>query len=246
MCLIIVKPKGLKLNLEITKRGLKTNNQGLGIIHPSETEGLWTWTKFTNADSDILEEFKDEERLLILHMRKVSVGIECMDNVHPFEPDPNWFLVHNGTLKITPSSKEDSDSKFFAEAFLGPISDKLPLLLKDKNWCSILESLIGLHNKMVLCDIEGNYTILNEKQGTWKDGLWYSNEASFVEHKPMTYRYSSTNPICPYCGQRMTYVEFSYNLGRIFSCPICFHKVGVSWDGYETPIIGSNKSTPAL
>ena len=109
-------------------------------------------------------------------------GKICQENCHPFPvgQKEDLVLAHNGTFhkytKITrtESTKEEkTDTTMFKEEFLDSIITK-DLIRKDQ-MKALVEEVITSTNKLVFFDDEGNFTILNEDEGEWKDGSWYSN-----------------------------------------------------------------------
>ena len=71
-----------------------------------------------------------------------------------------------------PKDSQFSDSAIFAQVFLDLPHD----WYKRHNLRLLVELAIQRHNKMIFLDGAGEVTILNEDEGKWEDGVWYSND----------------------------------------------------------------------
>jgi hypothetical protein len=90
--------------------------------------------------------------------------------------------MHNGVLhELTAfTSATESDTSLFVDML-----DDVPAPVapgEDSPYWGMVRELIGTDNRMVVLHGE-SFFILNEKQGTWRDGVWYSNAYSL----PHTY-----------------------------------------------------------
>ncbi len=108
MCVIIVKPAGVKMpENDIIKAAYNANPHGCGFISPS------TFYKGMSFDS-----FKRQlkkvsvEEPCIIHFRLATHGSIKRANCHPFNRGDVWF-AHNGILSITPQGDmTDSETAF--------------------------------------------------------------------------------------------------------------------------------------
>jgi hypothetical protein len=84
-------------------------------------------------------------------------------------------VAHNG---IVPGfgSEERSDTRHFIDTVL----ERMPLGFSE-NPSSIraIEACIG-NSKLVFLDRDGRAVIVNEEQGVWWKGVWYSNTTIFT------------------------------------------------------------------
>ena len=66
------------------------------------------------------------------------------------------------------------------------VFQKLPAdFMKRPIYKKMLEETIGIFNKMIVINKNGTHWILNEKQGEWDNGIWYSN----TTYKKVKYYY---------------------------------------------------------
>jgi len=116
----------------------------------------------------------------LFHSRFGTSGSEGKFNCHPFRMgDKKTVVAHNGVLpaEMQPSKPNDRrcDTHMAAEELFatkwGHLSSK-----KARNR---LGEAIGKNNKLVILSIDPSYPswsyIINEKSGTWDNGIWYSN-----------------------------------------------------------------------
>lgn len=127
----------------------------------------------------IMEEYVEEgERLkdkrnLMTHCRYRTQGHMNMDNAHPFLLNKGKAaMVHNGNF-FSSSNEAKSDSAEFAE--MADVLGREELITADV--VSKVNRIVGTHNKMILLFDSGNFTIFNEKLGSWllDNKMWVSN-----------------------------------------------------------------------
>ena len=149
------------------------------------------------TDNDKIEVFKsmDEEELLaqykviskkhgnhdmLIHMRIATHGSVCMDNNHPFWIDPQTVFAHNGILPhaFHPPAKSDlSDTRYFNNVYLQYVN---PVAFDDDGFREQLGDVIGFNKLVILSTnkkLRKESYIINERLGSWEDGIWYSNTA---------------------------------------------------------------------
>lgn len=145
MCLIIIKPKGVKFNNKIKDYVLessKINCDGFGISY-TEKSSYITSKKYLN-----FEEFKeflnskkfDKHQTVMIHLRMRTHGEKIMQNVHPFvisgdnlKTEQSFcnlqkansvsmkapVMMHNGVIsKFSQGGGVNSDTFMFARDFL--------------------------------------------------------------------------------------------------------------------------------
>jgi hypothetical protein len=89
---------------------------------------------------------------------------------------------------MLPKDKSDkrSDTRIFKDTILA----KLPRYWERNDAIlDLLEERIGI-SKVIMLDVDNNYTFLREDLGHWKDDVWYSNNAYM--HRPQVYTYKSS------------------------------------------------------
>lgn len=115
----------------------------------------------------------------VYHARITTHGVTALENNHPFMVgDDRTILVHNGMLPITVARGDSrSDTRIFAENVLPArglgVLDKAKARRKLERW------MYG--SKMVIMstrgDLQQDTYILNESDGVWDKGLWFSNSS---------------------------------------------------------------------
>lgn len=108
MCVIIVKPAGVKMpTSEIIKAAHNANPHGCGFISPSVFYKGMSFESFKRK----LKQVSDEEPCII-HFRLATHGSIKRANCHPFNRGDVWF-AHNGILGIRPQGDmTDSETVF--------------------------------------------------------------------------------------------------------------------------------------
>jgi len=180
MCLAIFQLRSSELlPREVFKIGYEGNPHGAGYMFVENgklivKKPFWSWWK---VYENYVKDFRrcGSSSHFAIHFRLATEGSIGASNCHPHEIIPSKLaLIHNGILWIEYEPpfdpKEDkSDSAQFASYLSHYLDNFLTTDCKKE-----LESLIGDWNKIVLMDSENNFMILNEGNGYWKDGAWYS------------------------------------------------------------------------
>lgn len=176
MCVAILKPKGVAISEEVLKNCWDNNPDGAGFAYVKRRKvvtlkGFMSFEKF-------IEEYRKAEPSnrdsspFVIHFRIATAGRVCPENTHPF-PVEGGVLVHNGHMFYTDRTGEKSDTRLFCE-------DTMDYLKGKREWVAnkkAIEDAIG-YNKLALLFNDGDYLIINENSGMWKDGVWYSNRHS--------------------------------------------------------------------
>lgn len=108
MCVIIVKPAGVKMpDNEIINAAYQANSHGCGIVSPSVFYKGLSFNAFKKALSKV-----SEDEPCIIHFRLATHGSIKRANCHPFNIGDVWF-AHNGILNIKPDGDlTDSETAF--------------------------------------------------------------------------------------------------------------------------------------
>ena len=192
MCLAIVKNAGIDICLQYLRNGFNSNSHGAGIGY-AENGKIVIKKGFFKFDDFYTEYEKVKEKQLLIHFRQATSGEKNEFNCHPWEvetKDGHWAVIHNGVIGIQ-SSKEMSDTGHFVNYVLKPI------LERDSDFCwtmagkFLIELAIGSYNKICILDNKGKIIILNEENGEWVDGVWYSNTG---------YKFDTTSQVQKYFG----------------------------------------------
>ncbi len=185
MCLIIASPTGEVPTCGVIERGWNDNPHGWGLMQSDGSELIVNKGMKFNELQPLLEKAKGNP--YVLHYRFATHGTKNLDNCHPFRVTKRLYMAHNGIIAIEQKNKLMSDTWHYAQELrqLGIDHDNV----SDEEIISMLGTWVGNYNKLAFLADSGNITLVNEKSGTWKDGIWYSNTHSFYEQVEYT-RYS--------------------------------------------------------
>ena len=190
MCTIIIEPKGINNKKQNLQNVFDNNPHGIGYGYADSKSGLLVINKFRSFDKFYKSYKKDKKKHgktsgFLVHSRIATAGQEWGTyNVHPFKVNNDLIFAHNGTFSssivgnITNQDKE-SDTRRFNERYIKtlPISNVGQI---DKVYRELYTNLCNT-SKLAFLDWQGNYTLINEKLGTWYKGAWYSNKGSELD-----------------------------------------------------------------
>ena len=181
MCIICYSPAGSTITEEQIKNSNRSNPDGFGwavrtpqgivrghSMHPDDALNKFMDLRSRYADFDAM-----------YHARITTHGKTNLSNCHPFiVGDDRTVLAHNGMLPIEPVKGDDrSDTKVFAEDVLTRkglgILDRASSFRKIQKWMSGSKMVIMTDRDDMLKDTY----ILNEEDGLWDSGLWFSNSS---------------------------------------------------------------------
>ena len=178
MCIAILKTKNGVITDEELRSSFKNNSDGAGIAYTSNNE-LRIVKGIFNVDV-FIKTVRQAEKLadnnILIHCRIGTSGQKDKNNTHPFVINNNICLIHNGILDVTvPKGSKINDTQIFIKKFMKGIANDT--ILKNQTYHNVLEELIGCNNKFVILNNKGEYKIINENAGHWKDGVWFSNSS---------------------------------------------------------------------
>lgn len=223
MCLLTFLPEGQEPDVDALEYGAFVNDDGHGWAIVADDELLVGHGM--NAEQ-VITEFaavrrRHPEGPAIFHSRFTTHGVTTVDNCHPFfvGKDRRTVLAHNGVLPANVQPKKGdprSDTRIAAEKFIPKTIGSLHLRrnrLRVEKW-------MGSWNKIAILTVNPRYRenafILNENEGIWDDGIWYSNSGYTWRHS--TTRYGFT------CNTTATEPASSYKRWweeGITECPGC-------------------------
>lgn len=200
MCLAIFKSAEGTVTEEQLRNGFFNNDDGAGFAYVAEgkvviSKGFRDVDKFLTAYKEAEERNPDSP--FLIHFRICSLGAVNEENTHPF-PIDGGALVHNGTLYGTDAEygKGPSDTSLFSKQFTKYLTyDRV-----QKYKHSWEETLYG--NKIAILYDDGRHQIVNEKDGHWLNGAWFSN---------YSHRISPTMTTSPYAGMGMGAYDDDYD-----------------------------------
>lgn len=181
MCIAILKPKDKILSKDILKTCCENNPDGMGFAYiDGDTMYIKKYMKF----NDFYKDYKEVETKsnMLIHFRIATHGKVEIDNCHPFWLNHRMALIHNGIISGYGERNTKSDTRDFIDKVIGKISWKL---MKNPSYRELISKAIG-YSKLAILDITGDYWIINEKDGYWNDGVWFSNK-SYEPKKNVTY-----------------------------------------------------------
>ncbi len=163
--------------LSYLKRAWARNPHGAGFSmmfgNDFETfKGFTTFEDFWKAYSYGSNRWREA----VIHFRYSTAGEISEANCHPFLFGRNKYaMAHNGTIEKLCFTGKRSDSNILAKDYLSKWIKKYSFT--SKRFKSRIEKFIGKdkYNKLILMSDKGEFLIINEEFGVWKNGNWYSN-----------------------------------------------------------------------
>lgn len=179
MCLIAYSPNGVALPHDVFSCARKTNPDGIGIV---SREGVQRFVgkKPQKRARAVLADLALRRVPYSVHFRWATHGSVCQELTHPYlAADKATYVMHNGVITWAGDAAglRDSDTSVFVRACM-----ERPRVPDDPDYLpyyELLGDLIGLGNKLcVYHSATDEWTLVNEDQGEWIDGIWYSNTYS--------------------------------------------------------------------
>lgn len=183
MCILTYLPGGVAPDTDALHNGALTNPDGHGWAIVAGDRIIIG--KSMNADEAISEfaamRATHMDGPALFHSRIATAGVVTEYNIHPFivGGDPRTVMAHNGIMPqaVQPGKKNPaSDTRITAEKFIPQFGT-----LRSRTNRIRFEKWMGVHNKVVLLTVDRRFKeqayILNEREGIWDGGIWYSNDA---------------------------------------------------------------------
>ena len=178
MCIAILKTKNGTITDEQLKNCYRRNKDGAGIAYTVNNKliiekGIFNMDEFVAAVR-AAEQICDNN--MLIHCRITTSGNIDTLNCHPHVLNANMCMIHNGVLHIdVPKNSLVSDTIIYCNKYLKQFRNKD--LLHNRALTEYIAENIGDNNKFVFLNNKGEYNIINEEVGHWKDGVWYSNNS---------------------------------------------------------------------
>ncbi|MEQ1531885.1 MAG: class II glutamine amidotransferase [Methylococcales bacterium] len=222
MCLIIYKPKGVPVPIELLNSASQYNPHGYGLMALTGPQKISIHRHPHSCFDELRRVYHNvAKHECVIHLRLRTRGNITKMNTHPFQVTKDIFMAHNGTLDIHCRLPGRSDSWHMANDFLTPLLQHKPKLLLSKAFQDHITAKIGSNNRLVFMDAHHRKTIIiNRELGVEYQDLWLSNTrwldaASFglnppvaaavqTHYKPVTHqiRYPGNAKIYPYLDAR--------------------------------------------
>lgn len=219
MCLLILKPAGIRLpSAEEVRRAWTRNRDGGGFSF-REPDGTLTLCKgIFCVDSMIasMNEHLTPAMEVVIHLRYSTHSGDKIKNCHPHRIGDGHLGVcsHNGVIDV-PHRKGESDTRAYIRQIIEPLMREANGKI-SKTMARVIGRDIGTNNKLVITPAEGPSVIVNEESGVWQDGLWWSNSSAFPPApapdpaRTMGYSHWSNAP-----------AQTSWNQDHIYECKEC-------------------------
>ena len=116
----------------------------------------------------------NDDRDVAVHFRWRTHGAINLAMCHPYHVSGSTWMMHNGILSQTSSraTAEVSDTALFVQEYL---QDLPPSALASQGVQRMLGEFIG-DNRLAFVSAEHGLTVVNQEQGIFHEGVWYSNE----------------------------------------------------------------------
>lgn len=170
----IYKPADKNVSDAHLKGGWQSNPGGAGFAYVKNKKvviekGFMKLQDFLEAYATASK--KNKKSPFLIHFRIPSMGDRGAGNTHPFAFQ-HGALIHNGTIYGTNaiSGTGPSDTLLFTTRY----GDKLTHANVEANKKQIDEAL-G-YNKVAILYNDGTHQLLNENDGHWLGGVWFSNK----------------------------------------------------------------------
>ena len=184
MCIAILKPKNIEIPEKNLKQSFYANPDGAGFgffidEKPHIYKGYFIYESFIDKWNSINRIYDLKSKDVIIHFRIASQGKICVENTHPFLSNKNSIVAHNGTIfDLSKNSyrytmKDDiSDTRLFIKKYI----NNLPVdFLEYKVLRDLVEYRVRKSKLIILTSAK--WYIINEADGIWDKGIWYSNES---------------------------------------------------------------------
>jgi hypothetical protein len=173
MCVAILKPKGVSIDVETLNDAWDTNSDGGGFafVKDGKLQVFKSLERETFIDA-LVESMANHDTDYMIHMRIATSGItDMMQNCHPFAISKQMVFCHNGMINNVDSTNDISDTRYFNKHIL----QQMKFDIDNNSHLRLVEAFIGNGNKLIFMHQNGTWKIANENLGSWQDGIWFSN-----------------------------------------------------------------------
>lgn len=175
MCLAVFKPPGVSIDTAKLHKGWISNSDGAGFAFVKD--GKVVVSKEHMTWKELLEAYTNAHKAnpnspFLIHFRIRSMGARNSENTHPYQYE-HGAMIHNGSLTGTAAvyDKGKSDTALFIEKYGKEFTFEFLNEHKDE-----MGKAVGW-NKLAFLFDDGKHVIINEGQGVWDNGSWFSNHS---------------------------------------------------------------------
>lgn len=190
MCIIVYKPKGKEIELDILKRCFEVNSEGCGLMYNDGTKvyvhkGFFAWGAFKRWYRSFSKKHDIKALDIVYHFRISTSGTDRLSNCHPFichdkqsldsqiRYTCGLALVHNGVLHDFTDYKSDmNDTRHFIHDIVNNLTHEQ--VMNDFPLDKIISG-----NKLAIMN-KAQIRLVGEF--IEDDGIYYSN-SSYKENK---------------------------------------------------------------
>lgn len=243
MCLLTYFPEGVMPDAEALQNGALFNDDGHGYAIVDVAGNRIIVDRGMDA-KEMIQDFAVMRRAFpdgpaLFHSRLATDGLINLLNVHPFPigGDSRTVLAHNGIMPLRPPKHDPrSDTRVVAEDFV----PRAYGTLRRRRARLAFEKWMGIWNKVVILSVDPRFRdhgfILNEDEGHWHEGIWYSN-TMYQGWSPVKYPYTWSDGDLAVASTRALALmddvprltacwacqeSVDYTLGECPKCGMCF------------------------
>jgi len=223
MCIIVIKPAGIKMPATTTIENCwYNNNDGAGLMYAAGgsvhiQKGYMALKDFKNALKQLEKSIDVTSVPMVLHFRITTHGETAPGNTHPFPVTEKLPLLqmikfkaplavaHNGIIDIKPSKKDISDTMEYIVSQLAPLYQLKKDFYRQDAGKKLVYNFIK--SKMVFLDGTGRIETVGDFI-TDNDGILYSNssyKARTIYYNWDLWNYGANWYECSY-GKYMTWL----------------------------------------
>lgn len=205
MCMLTYIPADTEPDVARLMNGAIANNDGHGFAIVADKELI---VRHGMHPEQVISEFESEREFFkgpaLFHSRYATHGTTDLANCHPFNVsgDRRTVIAHNGILPADsqPESGDNrSDTRIMADELAKRFDAGRTSRARRR-----LGKWMGKWNKVVILTVDHRYSrsafIVNEDQGIWDAGIWYSNGG----YKPSIRNRWAFEPECLVCSYPLT------------------------------------------
>ena len=235
MCVIALSPVGNRVDKSTLSDMWDTNPHGSGISFIDETKTIQTYKTMDKDDFikvalSVYDKYSVSSPILV-HCRIATHGSVCPANVHPFNVDNHTVMAHNGVIDCVevPDSSDISDTRMFINTWLRYLR---PTWLDDTDMREYIGEIIGWSKLAFIttnANLRNDYYIINEDDGLWTNGSWFSND-NHCTLSNINYQFGYDSGAQRFMDFDGSYVSDYVSVGE--HVDICVHELS-TYTGFE-------------